>query len=328
MEAAAKRVRAGGGSAGDRLSALPDELLRHVLSFLPAQEIVQTTVLSKRWTDLWRSVPAINLNFMDFGPASVDAEHMVVEALDEVWVKMEAFSTNLLMLHNAPSLDAFRLTVFPYSNVQDQHVDRWLRRAMKHNPLLLEVNVLYRSSGYSLPHLGSEPRRLKRLHLFYVSLDHSFAEGLRAVCPDLEDLVLKECCIYFSGIQSDGLRNLVVNRCRKLPEGTFVIRAPRLASLCLDIGHNSYRDGISLDAGNSLARASVSLTPVVLPSRCEAMSAMLDKDLDKFPVFDNLKTLSLEWCFLGEHDADKFKALGRFLQKSPILEKLSLKYFQ
>jgi len=54
MEAAARRVRPGGGSAPDHLSALPDELLRGVLSFLPTRQVVQTTVLSKRWTDLWR----------------------------------------------------------------------------------------------------------------------------------------------------------------------------------------------------------------------------------------------------------------------------------
>ncbi|CAN6270104.1 unnamed protein product [Urochloa humidicola] len=61
-----KRARAGGGSGRDRLSALPDELLHRVLSFLPSQEVVQTTVLSKRWTDLWRSVPCIDPQLLSF----------------------------------------------------------------------------------------------------------------------------------------------------------------------------------------------------------------------------------------------------------------------
>jgi hypothetical protein len=36
------------GSA-DRLSALPDEILQHILSFLLAQEAVRTCVLAQSW---------------------------------------------------------------------------------------------------------------------------------------------------------------------------------------------------------------------------------------------------------------------------------------
>lgn len=42
IESAPKRTRAGGGSAGDRLSALPDDLLHHVLSLVLAKQDVQT----------------------------------------------------------------------------------------------------------------------------------------------------------------------------------------------------------------------------------------------------------------------------------------------
>jgi hypothetical protein len=94
--AATKRARAGRCSAPDRLSALPDELLRHVLSFLPSRQAVQTTVLSKRWVDLWRSVPAINLDLTDFEGAD--------GSYTGSWEKMKDFTTNLLMLHNAQLL--------------------------------------------------------------------------------------------------------------------------------------------------------------------------------------------------------------------------------
>jgi hypothetical protein len=43
------------------LGSLPDEVLRHILSFLPTEDAVRTSVLSKRWELLWVSIP--NLDF-------------------------------------------------------------------------------------------------------------------------------------------------------------------------------------------------------------------------------------------------------------------------
>lgn len=46
----------------DRISALPSEVLCHILSFLPTNYAVRTTLLSKRWKNIWTSVP--NLYFL------------------------------------------------------------------------------------------------------------------------------------------------------------------------------------------------------------------------------------------------------------------------
>ncbi|KAL8513986.1 hypothetical protein ACS0TY_013195 [Phlomoides rotata] len=44
----------------DRLSGLPLSLIHHILSFLPMRDVVSTTLLSKRWVDLWTTVPCLN----------------------------------------------------------------------------------------------------------------------------------------------------------------------------------------------------------------------------------------------------------------------------
>nr|XP_020196836.1 F-box protein At1g19070-like [Aegilops tauschii subsp. strangulata] len=49
------------GGGGDLFGALPDELLRHVLSFLPSRDAVHTSLLSRRWRHLCRSAPAIHV---------------------------------------------------------------------------------------------------------------------------------------------------------------------------------------------------------------------------------------------------------------------------
>ncbi|TVU23922.1 hypothetical protein EJB05_26310, partial [Eragrostis curvula] len=49
-------------AGADRLSALPDEVLRRVLYFAPAKEGASTAVLSRRWRSLWRTSGAVNLS--------------------------------------------------------------------------------------------------------------------------------------------------------------------------------------------------------------------------------------------------------------------------
>ncbi|CAL5067941.1 unnamed protein product [Urochloa decumbens] len=224
-------------------------------------------------------------------------------------------------------------------------MDRWVRRVIKHHPLVLDINIgrSFRHE-FRIPLVGSAFGRLKTLKLGGVCLDHSFAERLNSGCPVLEDLGLDYCRNEFDAIRSDTLKNLVVHTCSSNVAGVLIIRAPCLASLSLHFPYYYYRNGLLLAAGNSLARASISTVghvtergqAILLRSlfnvtslELDGFSAMafLDKALDKFPIYDNLRTLSLNWCFLSERDVHKFKALGTFLQKSPNLEKLTLKDF-
>ncbi|TVT97754.1 hypothetical protein EJB05_29015 [Eragrostis curvula] len=48
-------------SGADRISALPDGVREHILSFLPAHEAVRTTVLARSWRDLWMRSPAFHI---------------------------------------------------------------------------------------------------------------------------------------------------------------------------------------------------------------------------------------------------------------------------
>ncbi|KAL3849383.1 hypothetical protein ACJIZ3_011265 [Penstemon smallii] len=50
----------------DGLSPLPDNVLHHILSFIDCLDVVRTCVLSKRWRNVWKSVPCLNFDISAF----------------------------------------------------------------------------------------------------------------------------------------------------------------------------------------------------------------------------------------------------------------------
>ncbi|KAL5721293.1 hypothetical protein ACHQM5_004952 [Ranunculus cassubicifolius] len=46
----------------DRLSSLPNELIHIIFSFLDMKEVLGTCLLSRRWRDLWKCVPVLNID--------------------------------------------------------------------------------------------------------------------------------------------------------------------------------------------------------------------------------------------------------------------------
>jgi len=55
----------GGNGLVDRISGFPDQLLCHILAFLPIKQAFITTLLSKRWTPLCYSLPLLIFDYVD-----------------------------------------------------------------------------------------------------------------------------------------------------------------------------------------------------------------------------------------------------------------------
>uniref|UniRef100_A0A0D9W2N6 F-box domain-containing protein n=1 Tax=Leersia perrieri TaxID=77586 RepID=A0A0D9W2N6_9ORYZ len=267
---------------GDILSALPDCLLHIIMSFLPARQAVQTCLLSRRWRDLWRSMPCLDIDgdkFMSTTAASSSSFHSATASTSTPmvnWVKMENFTTNMLFTHNAQSLDRFRLNLPDHMRITghpddvERQAKRWILRGFRYQPKEIQIAIGTISDSIfrtKLPFLGAtSARRLKRMQLSGLALGKLFGDCIRSWCPVLESMELKNCNIDFNEIVSDTIKSLAIVDCHGchpqvdlVERKTLAVKAPNLTSLFLRYKALGYRV-IFVDQMDSLVEASICQT--------------------------------------------------------------------
>ncbi|CAL5072276.1 unnamed protein product [Urochloa decumbens] len=118
-------VAVGGGE--DRLSDLPDGILEHVLSFLPAEDAVRSSVLSRRWRGAWARASALNLS---------DARH-------QHQGRFLAFARAVLARYGARDIPALNVAIGFASSVGPRSgtAAAWLRDAMERVVGSISVSV-------------------------------------------------------------------------------------------------------------------------------------------------------------------------------------------
>uniref|UniRef100_A0ACD5UVR3 Uncharacterized protein n=1 Tax=Avena sativa TaxID=4498 RepID=A0ACD5UVR3_AVESA len=329
----------------DRLSDLPDGLIHKIMSFLKAREAVQTCVLSRRWEDLWCSMPFLTIDEQEFRPSAIALgseewdDYEEDEFEDDIdYPRFEDFVTNLLMFHSAPTLDRFRFHAVCHavSHREIKFINSWLRRGIKRCPRVVEVHS---TDGCKLPLLGSSSSRLNRLHLVGITLDRNFTQQLRSsTCPVLEDLELKRCKLEDDAeIASCTLKNLTIEDCTTSTPSALTIKAPSLTHLQLFLtafGQNWH--AVVVEEMPLLVKATIRLkaSTAILPCKLLfSLACVRDleltglRTLDNFhigsgtlPVLHNVRTLLLDKCDLS----DSCDILGSFLNNAPCLETLTL----
>ncbi|CAI9776975.1 unnamed protein product [Fraxinus pennsylvanica] len=187
----------------DRISSLPDNVLRRILSFLDTKYAVATSVLSTRWKDLCISLPNIVLDdSLTFKKRKKNFEKA-----------FEKFACKQIVLRNVPNINQFRLkcNFIEDSTIGDivcaaicckvKEVDLWMGDSTTVGILPLELFVchslvvlklraaveLFVWEYVSLPNL-------KVLHLVDFMLDGDRSMNrLFQGCKFLEELFLSRC---------------------------------------------------------------------------------------------------------------------------------------
>ncbi|XP_037450624.1 putative FBD-associated F-box protein At5g38570 [Triticum dicoccoides] len=336
-------------SAPDHISALPDSMLHHVLSFLPVQAAVRTCVLARRWRHLWRSTTGLRIVGLD------DKKHL------------RNFMHHLLVLRERTDLDTVEIKLGVFVEEDQTHVNLWTRFAVMCSARALTLHV----SGPLRLYLDDLPlvsRHLRTLDLHDVDLPKSFIDF--AGCPALEGLKMNLCSVSVGGISSCSLRHLSITGCHFGLGRRVIVSAPGLVSLILKLVGSSDTKTPCLESMASLETARVYLglncadvclnyddsghfcgandkacnncVPIKddgsgdavllggissathLELRSLPRKFIFARDLKHCPTFNKLKSLLLNeyWC-----EAPGLDPLLCILKNSPVLEKLTLQLF-
>ncbi|KAL6499577.1 hypothetical protein OROGR_027487 [Orobanche gracilis] len=185
----------------DRLSALPDSLIIHILSFLDLniKKAAVTSVLSKRWQFLWSELPG--LNFWDRSWESDKVRDFVS------WVH------RTLLLRTGTYLKQFEVN-FYYDETYALDVNAWVRFAVKSKVKELDLGLHSHIHFYTLPHIlysysslkslsihrcilaphrTIEWHSLTELNIGDVELDEDVIQKILSGCPLLYRLLLRLC---------------------------------------------------------------------------------------------------------------------------------------
>ncbi|KAG7548165.1 F-box domain [Arabidopsis suecica] len=336
----------------DFISSLPDEVLgKKILSLLPTKLVVSTSVLSKRWRNLFHFVD--NFDLEDSTPLRN------ADGFSDFMEKTVA------LLSNCPIK---RLTL--NSHYERSSVDRWIRSALERGCLELNLQCQYAHSldirifssntlvkltlsSYRTFLRGNVPVEgtvffpaLKTLSLGAVAANPALYNWLISGCPVLEELFIRD----FGDYRPTWTRSVVSASIKRLtiffhfPRNTdpyqdnAEIKTPNLEFLDYSA---LLSDGSNVDYLDSLAEARLDLrlwelpttyqfgevTNLVAAIRNVKTLHLSTGSLEAFyyrcytmPVFNKLLYLSIE-----SDKENGWHALPRLLLKSPNLQTLVIK---
>ncbi|PON54597.1 F-box domain containing protein [Trema orientale] len=312
----------------DRISELPDHLIHHILSFIPTIDVVRMSILSRRWRQVWYSVP--DLHFCDYD--HIDRFHFHSQPKKAFYKFVDnclkyrersaryiadSFITKLRIEYygDKPALDNWStLTIWRnikeldiFTEPQDFFVVYYclpeaVLNARSLTVLKLDYLTFDGSCSISLPSLIS-------LSLMYVKLNDEALQNLLLGCPALEKFVLtKGYGLLDPKISSLTLKFLEIIEDDHKPFKTLEFETINLQSLI----YNGDRENI-INLSACKAIRSLSLSDIML------------RELENLICgFSLLESLTLYHCF----DVKHIRICGQDLKTIRLLTVISSVVYQ
>ncbi|KAI3889417.1 hypothetical protein MKW92_008970, partial [Papaver armeniacum] len=205
----------------DRLSDLPESLIRYILSFMDMKYAVQTSILSRRWRYLWTSVSNLVFGSDEFDSSGERKVNCFMR-----------FVKSVLMLRDISDINKFDFYSDCDSKKLGKHLDTWILAVVRRNVRELIIQIDDNSELIvRLPHCLVTSELLTKLFLDFDGklvlpdsmglprLDYLFLgsfqiDDLKVVnkllssCPVLNTLVLEQLCVRAGDELSVNIREL------------------------------------------------------------------------------------------------------------------------
>ncbi|XP_057771504.1 putative F-box protein At1g49610 [Salvia miltiorrhiza] len=257
----------------DRLSELPDTSILQILSYLPITQVVQTTILSKRWEDLWKAVACLNLD-----DSTINYFKDLARARDFV-------NRALVLWDGGNKIQKFKIDFVSTNSLEpfvDDIIDISLGFATEKSAAKLEVHLHQINS--------TERSKYKYLENYHLVLKYLYS------CSSLEVLSLKDCSLRIhenNNVKWDRLKSLTIHVDLRRVEDD-VISQILVGSPTLEVFALSLTDINATLVGN-LCIQSTSLKKLSIVNMME-LEPWMDNQLEiRTPNLETLEILGLTY---------------------------------
>ncbi|XP_020228466.1 F-box/FBD/LRR-repeat protein At4g26340 [Cajanus cajan] len=204
----------------DRISALPDGILCHILSFIPTVDAITTSSLSKRWRPLWRSIPVLDIQLDEILGGCVYASFFNF-AFATLLVHSAQHPLTLARLRITPRAAAHYIFPNAYFNVWvkailERHIEQLHLEMPRVYPIYSGVFscrtlVVLKLCRVSVDVLQSiDLPRLKTLHLDFVRIEGvEYVARILRGCPILEEFETNHVFFDYNVVEYQSMCKLV-----------------------------------------------------------------------------------------------------------------------
>ncbi|XP_074306561.1 F-box/LRR-repeat protein 25-like [Silene latifolia] len=234
----------------DYINGLPDDILLTMLSPMEFKDAAKTSILSKRWRNLWAQRTHLDFNHLVILPET-DPD---VENIDSVTSAQKSKYINwvnqVVDLHCIQQINTFRVC-FEFDSNDAHHIHKWVKFALSKKVENLELNLVSYEyeSVYSIgldilyppSLLNSGIGFLKTLHFCKIDVSGDFLEYVLSHCSLLERIHVEGSQTLVKLKVADlscKLKQLIICYCHNLEE--LEVDAVDLIHLeCNDIKENA-----------------------------------------------------------------------------------------